>query len=261
MFIYHRDVDKYPDMINAIIIDDEPKNVRVLKNMLNEFCPEVLLMGEANNTSEGKELIQRKKPELVFLDIEMPYGNGFDLLNALMPIDFEVIFVTAFDKYMLQALKYSALDYLLKPVNIAELKAAVKHAEARINKNSINQQLTVLLENFKKQESGLKKIAVPSAEGFDFILIEDITRCEAQGPYTRIFIKDSRRILVSKPLKEYESILPDNIFLRIHNSHLVNLNYIKKYNRGRGGYIEMDDGTTLEVATRRKDEFLSRFGY
>ena len=248
-------------MINAVIIDDEPKNVRVLKNMLNEFCPEVSLLGEANDSNEGKELIQRKKPELVFLDIEMPYGNGFDLLNALIPIDFEVIFVTAFDKYMLQALKYSALDYLLKPVNIEELKAAVKHAEARINKNSINQQLTVLLENFKKQESGLKKIAVPTADGFDFILIEDITRCEAQGPYTRIFIKDSKSILVSKPLKEYETLLPDNIFLRIHNSHLVSLNYIKKYNRGRGGYIEMDDGTMLEVATRRKDEFLSRFGY
>ena len=235
-------------MINAVIIDDEPKNVRVLKNMLNEFCPEVSLLGEANDSNEGKELIQQKKPELVFLDIEMPYGNGFDLLNALMPIDFEVIFVTAFDKYMLKALKYSALDYLLKPVNIAELKAAVKHAETRIKKNSINQQLTVLLENFKKHEPGLKKIAIPTADGFDFILIEDIVRCEAQGPYTRIFTKDSKKILVSKPLKEYESLLPDNIFLRIHNSHLVNLNFIKKYNRGRGGYIEMDDGTTLEVA-------------
>jgi len=248
-------------MINAVIIDDEPKNVRVLKNMLNEFCPEVSLLGEANNSNEGKELIQRKRPELVFLDIEMPYGNGFDLLNALMPIDFEVIFVTAFDKYMLQALKYSALYYLLKPVNIEDLKIAVQHAELRIKKNSVNQQLSVLLENFKKQESELKKIAVPTAEGFDFILVEDIIRCEAQGPYTRVFIKGSKSILVSKPLKEYETLLPDNIFLRIHNSHLVNLNFIKKYNRGRGGYIEMEDGTSLEVATRRKDEFLSRFGY
>src|SRR5436190_7485545 len=248
-------------MINAVIIDDETRSIKLMKNILSKFCPQVHLIGDANNGQTGQELIQQKKPELVFLDIEMPYGNGFDLLNALMPIDFEVIFVTAFDKYMLQALKYSALDYLLKPVNIAELKAAVKHAETRINKNSINQQLTILLENFKKHESGLKKIAIPTADGFDFVLIEDIVRCEAQGPYTRLFIKDSKKILVSKPLKEYESLLPDNIFLRIHNSHLVNLNFIKKYNRGRGGYIEMDDGTTLEVATRRKDEFLSRFGY
>ena len=248
-------------MINAVIIDDEPKNVRVLKNMLREFCPEVSLLGEANNSNEGKELIQQKKPQLVFLDIEMPYGNGFDLLNALMPIDFEVIFVTAFDKYMLQALKYSALDYLLKPVNIEELKVAVQHAEVRIKKNSINQQLTVLLDNFKKHDLGLKKIAVPNAEGFDFILIEDIVRCEAQGAYTRIFTRDSKKILVSKPLKEYENLLPENIFLRVHHSHLVNLNHIKKYNRGRGCYIEMDDVTAIEVATRRKDEFLSRFGY
>jgi len=248
-------------MINAVIIDDEPKNVRVLKNMLEEFCPEVSLLGEANNSVEGKELIERKKPGLVFLDIEMPYGNGFDMLNALMPIDFEVIFVTAFDKYILQALKYSALDYLLKPVNIEELKTAVQHAEVRIKKNSINQQLTVLLDNFKKHDLGLKKIAVPTADGFEFILIEDIVRCEAQGAYTRIFTRDSKKILISRPLKDYESLLPDNIFLRIHHSHLVNLNYIKKYNRGRGGYIEMDDGTTLEVATRRRDEFLSRFGY
>jgi two-component system LytT family response regulator len=191
----------------------------------------------------------------------MPFGNGFDLLNALMPIDFEVIFVTAFDKYMLQALKYSALDYLLKPVNIEELKAAVQNAEQRIKKNSINQQLSILLENFKKQDSALKKIAVPTANGFDFILIEDIVRCEAQGAYTRIYLRDSKKLLVSKPLKDYENLLPGNIFLRVHNSHLVNLNFIKKYNRGRGGYIEMDDGTTLEVATRRKDEFLNRFGY
>ena len=248
-------------MISAVIIDDEPKNIKVMKNMLNDFCPQVALIGEANNSAEGRELILQKKPQLVFLDIEMPYGNGFDLLNALMPIDFEIVFVTAFDKYMLQALKYSALDYLLKPVNIEELKTAVQHAQERINKNSINQQLSILLENFKKQDSGLKKIAVPTAEGFDFILIEDIVRCEAQGPYTRIYSKGSKKFLVSKPLKDYENLLPNNIFLRVHNSHLVNLNYVKKYNRGRGGYIEMEDGTTLEVATRRKDEFLNRFGY
>lgn len=218
------------------------------------------MIGDANNTNEGKELIQQTKPELVFLDIEMPYGNGFDLLNKLMPVDFEVIFVTAFDKYMLQALKYSALDFLLKPVNIEELKNAVKNAEIRIRKNSVNQQLSILLDNFKKQESGLKKIAIPTADGFDFILIEDIIRCEAQGAYTKIHITNSKKILVSRPLKDYENLLPEDIFFRIHNSHLINLNFIKKYNRGRGGMVELDDGSVLEVASRRKDEFLKRFG-
>src|SRR4030095_5165912 len=165
----------------------------------------------------------------------MPYGNGFDLLNELMPIDFELVFVTAFDKYMLQALKYSALDFLLKPVNIDELKKAVRNAEVRIFQNSINQQLSVLLDNLKKQEPGLKKIAIPTPEGFDFIPISDILRCEAQGAYTQIHTIHLKKLLVSRPLKDYENLLPEDIFFRIHNSHLINLNYIKKYNRGRGG--------------------------
>jgi two-component system LytT family response regulator len=177
-----------------------------------------------------------------------------------MPIDFEVIFVTAFDKYMLQALKYSALDFLLKPVNIDELKNAVKNAEVRIRKNSINQQLQVLLDNFKKPEPGLKKIAVPTVDGFDFVLVSDIIRCEAHGAYTKIHINNSRQVLVSKPLKDYEALLPDDLFFRIHSSNLINLNYIKKYNRGRGGLIELDDGSVIEVAARRKDEFLKRLG-
>ena len=232
-----------------------------MKNILSKFCPQVHLIGDANNGQTGQELIRQKKPELVFLDIEMPYGNGFDLLNALMPIDFEVIFITAFDKYVLQALKYSALDYLLKPINIDELKGAVQNAELRIRKNSINQQLINLLDNFKKQESGLKKIAIPTADGFDFVLIDDIIRCEALGAYTKIHTNDSKKIIVSKSLKDYEIILPEDIFFRIHNSHLINLNYIKKYNRGRGGIVELDDGSIIEVAIRRKDEFLKRFGF
>jgi len=229
--------------------------------MIGKFCPQVNLIGEATNGKTGQELIRQKKPELVFLDIEMPYGNGFDLLNALMPIEFEVIFVTAFDKYVLQALKYSALDYLLKPINIDELRSAVQNAVLRIRRNSVNQQLNNLLDNFKKQESGLKKIAIPTADGFDFILIDNIIRCEALGAYTKIHINNSKKIVVSMSLKDYEAILPEDIFFRIHNSHLINLNYVKKYNRGRGGFIELDDGSVIEVATRRKDEFLKRFGF
>lgn len=247
-------------MINAVIIDDEPKNIKVVKNMLQEFCPQVQLLGEADNSKTGKKLILETNPQLVFLDIEMPYGNGFDMLNDLMPVNFEIIFVTAFDKYMLQALKYSALDYLLKPVNIDDLKAAVKSAESRVQKNLINQQLQILLDNFKKKEPALKKIAIPTTDGFDFISVSDIVRCEAQGSYTKIHLNDSRSFLISRPLKDYESLLPEDIFFRIHNSHLINLNYIKKYNRGRGGFIELEDNSKIEVATRRKDEFLKKFG-
>jgi len=248
-------------VISTVVIDDEPKNIKIMKNLLEEFCPQVQLVGEANTASKGKELIQQKSPQLVFLDIEMPYGNGFDLLNELMPIDFELVFVTAFDKYMLQALKYSALDFLLKPVNIDELKKAVRNAEIRIFQNTINQQLSVLLDNLKKQEPGLKKIAIPTPEGFDFIPISDILRCEAQGAYTEIHTIHPKKLLVSRPLKDYENLLPEDIFFRIHNSHLINLNYIKKYSRGRGGYVELEDGSIIEVAIRRKDEFLKRFGF
>ena len=247
-------------MINTVLIDDEPKNIKVLKNMLSEFCPQIQLTGEAGNADTGKKIILEEKPQLVFLDIEMPYGNGFDLLNDLMPIDFEVIFVTAFDKYLLQALKYSALDFLLKPVNIEELKNAVKNAEIRVHKNLINQQLNILLENFKK-ESNLKKIAIPTVDGFDFISVSDIVRCEAMGSYTRVHFSNSQKVLVSKPLKDYESLLPEDLFFRIHNSHLINLNYIKKYSRGRGGVVELEDGSVIEVAVRRKEEFLRRFGF
>jgi two-component system LytT family response regulator len=248
-------------VIRTVVIDDEPKNIKILKNMLQEFCPGVLLTGEATNGQAGKKLILEKKPQLVFLDIEMPYGNGFDLLNELMPIDFEVIFITAFDKYLLQALKYSALDFLLKPVNIEELKNAVRNAEAHIQKNSINQQLQVLLDNFKKQEASLKKIAVPTLDGFDFIHVSDIVRCESQGPYTKIYLSNTYPVISSKPLKDYESLLPEELFFRIHNSNIINLNHIKKYNRGRGGFVELDDGSVLEVAARRKEELFKRFGF
>lgn len=248
-------------MISTVVIDDEPKNVKILKSMLTEFCPQVQLMGEATNGQAGKKLILEKRPQLVFLDIEMPYGNGFDLLNELMPIDFEVIFITAFDKYLLQALKYSALDFLLKPVNIEELKNAVRNAETHIQKNSINQQLQLLLDNIRKQEIGMKKIAVPTLDGFDFIHFSDIVRCESFGPYTKIYLSDSREIIASKPLKDYEGVLPDEFFIRIHNSNIINLNHIKKYSKGRGGFVELDDGSILEVAARRKEELLKRFAF
>lgn len=247
-------------MIKAVIIDDEPKNVRLLNGMLKEFCPQVQVIGEAFNAKEGKELILSSNPELVFLDIEMPYGNGFDLIDSLGQVSFEVIFVTAFDKYVLQAFKYSALDYLLKPVNIEELQAAVKNAEKRIGASHINGQLSLLLENLKKPLAGLQKIAVPHQHGYDFVPLTEIIYCEAKGAYTEIFLSGKRKLTVSKTIGEYESLLPEDTFFRIHHSTLVNLNQVKKYSRGRGGYVEMEDGTELEVSVRKKEEFLHRCG-
>jgi two-component system LytT family response regulator len=247
-------------MIRAILIDDEPKNNRILKLMLEEFCPQVQIEGQADNAEEGVKLIQETTPDLVFLDIEMPYGSGFDLLDKLKPINFEVIFITAFNNYSLKAIKYSALDYLLKPVNIDELITAVNKAADKVATRHVNARIDNLLYNLKRPGNGIQKIALPSKEGYVFVLLTDIIRCESKNGYTTFYIRDMEKIVSSKNVKEYEPILTDNIFFRIHNSHIVNLNYIKKYHRGRGGYIEMEDGALIEVATRRKDELMARFG-
>lgn len=246
-------------MFKTIIVDDEPKNLRVLKKLLQDFCPQIQVIGEAGDVKQAQEIIRQLKPDLVILDIEMPYGNAFDLLDSLMPVDFEIIFITAFDTYSLKAFKYSALDYLLKPVDIAELQSATNKAIQKITGKNINQQLGLLLSNMKSNQSHLQKIAIPTVDGFVFMNVEDIIRCEANGAYTTIFTIDKEKILASRNIKEYEELLPPSNFCRIHNSHLINLNHIKKYSKGRGGNVIMEDGAVLEVASRRRDEFLAKF--
>jgi two-component system LytT family response regulator len=232
-----------------------------MKKMLQEFCPETYVSGEASDAEEGEKIIQKMQPDLVFLDIEMPYGNAFDLLDHLMPVKFEIIFVTAFNDYTLKAFKYSALDYLLKPVNIEELRVAVQRASERQRLRNTNQQLNNLLANLKTPEASSYKLALPSMEGLAFVPIDTITRCEASGGYTVFYLKNGEKILSAKNIKEYEEILPASTFLRVHNSHIINLMCIKKYHKGRGGYIEMDDSVLIEVASRRKNEFLGRFRF
>lgn len=246
--------------MRTIIIDDEPKNIRILRKLLEDYCSEVNIVAEASNVEVAHKIIKELSPDLVFLDIEMPFGNAFDLLDKLKPVSFEVIFVTAFNDYALKALKYSALDYLLKPVNIEELKQSVQRALERIQSKGINEKLNNLLYNLQKPQAIMQKLALPSAEGLIFIHIDKIARCEASGAYTIIFTRSGDKITTSRNIKDYEDLLPDGLFYRVHNSHIVNLNCIKKYYRGRGGYIEMEDGTTIEVATRRKEGFLKHFG-
>ncbi|AEV99344.1 hypothetical protein A4D02_34075 [Niastella koreensis] len=247
-------------MINALIVDDEPKNIRILNGLLNESCPDVRIIGEAVSAETAMPLIAETRPDLVFLDIEMPHGNAFDLLDKIMPIDFEIIFITAFDAYTLKAFKYSALDYLLKPVSIDELKMAVQKAKDRIRVKNINVQLQNLMFNINRPNSSLQKIALPNNDGLVFIQLSEIIRFEAKGGYTYVHATDNQKYVSSRIIKEYEEILPPDLFFRIHNSHIINLNFVKKYHRGRGGVIEMSDSVLIEVATRRKDEFLARFG-
>lgn len=247
-------------MIRSIIVDDEPKNIRILRGLLEEFCPNISIIGEANSAEEAIPLIRSLQPDLLFLDIEMPFGNAFDLIDRIKPVDFEIIFITAFDEYTLRAFKYSALDYLLKPVNIEELKEAVQKAATRIEHKNINKQLTNLLFNLQKGPVALQRIALPDKDGaMLFVELSDISYLEAKRGYTYVYTKDKQVYISSRTIKEYEDILPGELFFRVHNSSIINLKRIKKYHKGRGGLVEMEDGTSLEVAARRKEEFLSRF--
>ena len=249
---------KKPGM-RSIIVDDEPKNISILRTLLEQFCPEVEVVGEATSAESAIPVINGLKPQLVFLDIEMPRGNAFDLLDQIRPVDFEIIFITAFNEYSLKAFRYSALDYLLKPVNIEELKQAVERASKRIDHKNVNDQIHNLFGNIKQTQPTLQKIALPEKDGsLIFLELNQITRFEAKRGYTLIFLNPALFYISARPIKEYEEILPEALFFRINNSHIINIAKVKKYHKGRGGEVELEDGTLIEVATRRKDEFLSR---
>jgi two-component system LytT family response regulator len=246
-------------MIKAVIIDDEENNIGALQSLLTQFCPEIDITGTAGNARQAFTVISELQPQLVFLDIEMPMGNGFDLLEKLMPVNFEVIFVTAFDQYAITAFRYSALDYLLKPVSIDDLKRAVSRSVIRIAEKNVNNRIETLINNFRNEAQGLKKIGLPTAEGLIFEAIENIIHLQAESNYTLVFIRNKKKMTITKSLKEFEDLLPASIFCRLHHSHIVNLNYITRYYKGRGGYVELSDGTTVEVSTRKKDDFLEKF--
>jgi two-component system, LytTR family, response regulator len=246
-------------MIKTIIVDDEKNNIGVLRSMLTSF-PDISIIADAGDAEEAYTIIKQLKPQLVFLDIEMPFGNAFDLLERLMPVDFEIIFVTAFDQYAIKAFRYGAMDYLLKPIIENDLRLTVTRAVERMNSKDVNIRLKKLLEQLHNEEVNTKKIALPTAQGVLFRDIDSIVRLEAESSYTRIFLNDGSKEIVTRNLKEFEESLPASSFCRIHNSHIVNLRYIKKYNKGRGGSLELTDGTILEVSSRKKDEFLRKFG-
>lgn len=245
-------------MIKAVIVEDEPGNVKILKKMLETYCPQVNICGEAGNIESAFNLIKKDGPELVFLDIEMPGGNAFTLLDRLKPFNFEIIFVTAYDNYTLKAIKYSALDYLLKPVNIEELISSVNKVSEKINAQQFQQRVENLLQSLDGGKKALQSLAVPAHFGYEFIIVNNIIRCEANGKYTYFFMNDSRKVISVKNLKEYEDILSPDIFFRIHHSHLININFIKRYHKSNA-IVEMEDGIMIPLATRRKKEFLNLF--
>jgi two-component system LytT family response regulator len=242
-------------MITAIIIDDEWNNVTMLSGLLRNYCPDVTLLGTAESAKQGKILIETLQPELILLDVEMPYYNGFDLLRSLPKIDAEVVFITAFDQYAIDAFQYAALDYLLKPINIEQLQRTLARAILRVKEKLLARNYELLLNNLEKKETEQKAIIVSEKGEQYFIAFADIKYIIADGSYTCIHT-DKRTFVSTKNLVDYEDILPNSIFCRIHNGHIVNKKHIVKVQKGRGGAALMRDGRELEIVVRRKDAFL-----
>lgn len=262
---------KEKTMIKSVIIDDEEKSRKLLRNLIKDYCDQVEVVDMAADLESGIALIKKTKPELIFLDIEMPDGTGFELLDKIGDTGAEIIFTTAYDQYAIQAIHFSALDYLLKPINIDELKAAVKKVEVKImeqvEKQSVNYSLKVLLENHRAQAEN-KKIGLPTQSGINFVLIKDIVMCKAEGNYSVIFLQGkTQQEIVSRTLKEFEDMLREFNFFRIHRSYLINLNHIREYSRtnqsadydGDGGSVIMNNNLHVPVSRDRRKHLLERF--
>lgn len=241
--------------MRTVIIDDEAKGRQALKNFMAKYATNLELIGEADGVQAGIDLIEKEKPELVFLDIQMPDGTGFDLLAQLMYSDFKLIFCTSYDQYAVKAFRYSAIDYILKPIDPDVFKAAVnKVFESEIE--SEKEKIDVLKQNQKE----ITRLALNSADGINIVKLDDIIRCESSVNYTRFFINNASSIIVTKTLKEYDELLSPQGFARIHKSHLVNVSYITKYIKGEGGFVEFCDGTKVEVSRRKKEALLEALG-
>jgi two-component system LytT family response regulator len=242
--------------MKAIIVDDELSGRNNLCRLIEEHCHEVKVVSICSSASEAYSAILEKNPDVVFLDIEMPRETGFDLLSRIPKIDFRVIFVTAYDKYAIQAIKLNALDYLLKPVRSEDLVTAVQKVQSSL-KGNYDQLITSLLKSYGNG-SKAEKLAIPVREGFSYVNIKDIIRCEADANYTRIVLFSNVKILSSKTLGEYEETLSDFDFIRVHKSHMINLSYVKNYVKGEGGVIKMSDGYEVPVSRRKREEFLAK---
>ncbi|HEY1869444.1 MAG TPA: LytTR family DNA-binding domain-containing protein, partial [Chitinophagaceae bacterium] len=247
--------------LKAIIIDDEIRSRESLKQKILLHCSDVEIIAECENGEQGIKAIEEKKPDIVFLDVEMPRMNGFTMLQHLSNRNFELIFTTAYDHYAIRAIKFSALDYLVKPVEVEELCSAVEMVKEKHKHHTANERLETLLYNLMQEKNQSNRIAIPSLEGLQFVEVNDIILLEAESNYTVIYIKPLQKITVSKTLKDFEELLPHNIFIRIHHSYIINKNHVQKYLKGEGGQVIMSNGRTLDVARRKKEEFMKAIGY
>jgi two-component system, LytTR family, response regulator len=246
-------------MIKAILIDDESHGLDTLNMLLSEYCPEVQVMQQCASAKKGLAAIEKFNPDVVFLDIEMPSMNGFELLEQLKEIRFSVIFTTSYDQYAIKAIRFSALDYLLKPIDPTELVLAVRKVKLHEAYPS-PEQFRMLMDQLQHKEAGFTKIAIPTIEGFELVPADHVLRCEADDNYTYLFLKNKIKITASRTLKEVEEQLQGfSFFVRVHHSHVVNMNEVTKYVRGEGGYLIMSDGSTVNVSRSRKDSLMKWF--
>jgi len=240
--------------IKAIIVDDEQDAVNFIDSIIREYCPKIEIIGKAYHVTDGVTLINQLDPELVFLDVEMPHGTGFDLLAQFPEKKFDVIFITAFNHYAIKAIKFSAIDYILKPINIHEFIQAVEKVIDKKNSSSYqNASFNALLENLKTAHPF--RLAIPTSDGMEYLETNEIIRIEADRSYCWFHLTGKRKILISKNLKEYQELLDERNFFRPHNSHLINFEHVKKFIRTDGGAVEMSDGSQVPIARNRKDLF------
>jgi len=244
-------------MIKAIIVDDEPYCISVLFTLLQKYCPEVELLASCSSGAEALKAIQNLQPDLVFLDVEMPRMNGFEMLEQLPSVDFHLVFTTSYDQYALKAIRFSAIDYLLKPIDREELQKAVQKVKQHFQR-PMTQQLEILLQKIAQPSPAISKVALPTMDGLQMVSVNSIISCESDSNYTIVLLKDKQKLVVSRTLKDIEEMLEDHSFARVHHSHLVNLNEIEKYMKGEGGYLIMSDGSSIDVSRSKKETLLKK---
>jgi two-component system LytT family response regulator len=250
-------------MIKALIIDDVEKARSALKSDIKTYCPDVLVIGEADGVETGFKLIQHTRPDVIFLDIRMSDGSGFDLIAKLRQqgtIPFQIIFTTAYDEYAIKAFKFSATDYLLKPVDHEDLIQAVQKIKPTDVQSSLKENMELLLESMKGIKTSNKRIALNSADKVQVVNVDDIIQCESQKNYTLFYLTNKKQVLVTRTLKEYEDMFEGDNFLRVHHSHLINVKHLKEYVKTDGGYAVMSDGSQVPVSVRKKEQLLSLLG-
>jgi len=242
--------------IRSVIVEDEAAAREVLRNYLSRYCPQIEVIGEAQNSRKAVPLLHELQPQLVFLDVEMPFGNAFDVLEACTSLQFETIFVTAFSEYSLKALNRSAAYYLLKPISIEELIVAVNKVQQQIVNHELFNRNRIIVENFRETKPEKQQVILPTLEGFEVVKMEDIVRLKGNGNFTDLFLTNGSKKMACRFLKHFTEILPLP-FLRVHKSHIVNLIFVKLYNKG--GYLTLQDGSEIEVSPTYKEDFLKNF--